>query len=174
MKLLLHADIEKLGYFGDVVEVNNSYARNYLLPQRLAVVPTDEAVAAIEAERAERAEQRRLAQEALMRVAEAVNGTEITIEALANEQGHLFGSVSQAEISKALIAKGFDVQSRHVVMDYHLREVGSHEVHLHFAQDVDATVRLTIVNPEDQASDGDQQQPDEPVSTEVPAEEAEV
>ena len=162
MKLLLHADIEKLGYFGDVVEVNEGYARNYLLPQRIGVRPTEQNVKAIESERAARVEERRLAREALVKVAEKVNGAEITIEALANEQGHLFGSVSEADIAKTLCLKGHDVQSKQVVITHPVRELGETEIKIHFTEDVDVTIKLNVVRPEDQKDDGSNAEPNEP------------
>jgi len=87
MKLLLHADVPKLGYFGDVVEVKDGYARNYLLPQGLAVEPNETNIKAIEAERAQKAEERRLVRARLQKTCEQVNGAEVTIKALANEIG---------------------------------------------------------------------------------------
>ena len=162
MKLLLHADIEKLGYFGDVVEVNEGYARNYLLPQRIGVRPTEQNVKAIETERAARVEERRLAREALVKVAEKMNGAEITIEALANEQGHLFGSVSEADIAKTLCQKGYDVQSKQVVITHPVRELGETEITIHFTEDVDATITLNVVRPEDQKDDGSDTEPSDP------------
>jgi large subunit ribosomal protein L9 len=170
MKLLLHADIEKLGYFGDVVEVNESYARNYLLPQRKGVVPNEQNVKAIEDERAARVEERRLVREALVQAAEKVNGAEITIEVLANDLGHLFGSVSEADIAKALCDKGFDVQSKHVVIQQHVRELGETEIRLHFTEEVDATIKLNVIGPEGQKDDGSDTEPVEPVEPDEPDE----
>ncbi len=153
MKLLLHADIEKLGYFGDVVDVQEGYARNYLLPQRLAVTPTEENIKEIEEERAARVEARRLAREALVRAAEKVEGAEVTITALVNEQGHLFGSISPHDIAGALAQQGHDVQTRHVVLPHSLRERGRFEVKLHFMEDVEAQIHVNIVSPEDAQTD---------------------
>lgn len=168
MKLLLHADIEKLGYFGDVVEVNDSYARNYLLPQHKGVIPNDHNVKAIKEERATRVEERRLLREAMVQAAGKVDGAEITLEVLANEQGNLFGSVSETDIAKALCEKGFDVQSKHIVIGQHLRELGETEVKLHFTEDVDATIKLNVIRPEDQTDDGSDPEPSEPSEPDEP------
>ena len=153
MKVLLHVDIPKLGYFGDVVEVANGYARNCLIPQNLAVEPSDANVEKIAGERAAKAEVRRLAREQLVKVAEKIEGAEVQIAALANEQGHLFGSVSEAEIAEALREKGFEVQSRQVRMGEHFRQIDTYQVKLHFAEGIDATVSVDVVRPTDQEDD---------------------
>jgi large subunit ribosomal protein L9 len=157
MKMLLHVDIPRLGYLGDVVEVSEGYARNYLLPQRKAVQPTESNIKAIEAERAQQADVRCLAQEELQKAAEKVNGKEITLEALANEQGHLFGSVSQEDIATALRSQGSAVQSRDVILSEHVRALGDYEVKLHFSEGIESIVQLHIVRPEDSQSESEQQ-----------------
>ncbi|MBN2375629.1 MAG: 50S ribosomal protein L9 [Sedimentisphaerales bacterium] len=160
MKVLLHTDIPKLGYLGDVVEVSQGYARNYLLPQKLAVKPTEENVKAIEKDRALKTEQRRLANEKLVKVANAVNGAEVNIEALANEQGHLFGSVTEQDIAEALQKKGFEVQTKHVAMTEHFRILGTFDVKLNFAPDIKADVQVNIAQQTDQKND-DQAKPEQ-------------
>ena len=147
MKVLLHEDIERLGFFGDVVEVKNGYARNYLLPQGLAVVPTDAAVKAVQKEKAKKAEERRLRREQMEKVAAAVEGQEVVIEALANEIGHLFGSVTEAEIAHALQEKGHEVKKKAVVLPEHLRQIGDYDITIRFALDLEATVKVRIVVP---------------------------
>lgn len=153
MEVLLHADIPKLGYFGDVVKVAEGYARNYLLPQRLAVRPTEANIKEIAAERAQQVELRRLARERLVKAAAKVDGLELTIPALANEQGHLFGSVGAEEIAKAICEKGFEVQSKSVKMAEHLRQLGDYDITLRFAEGLEATVKLQLVSPQEQADD---------------------
>ncbi|MBN1437739.1 MAG: 50S ribosomal protein L9 [Sedimentisphaerales bacterium] len=146
MKVLLHVDVPKLGFLGDIVEVKDGYARNCLLPQRMAVQPTEANIKAIAEEKARQAEVRRLAKEELVRAAKAVDGANVTIVANVNEQGHLFGSVAEAEIAKALQEQGFSVQPKHVKLPEHLRQLGEYEVVLSFGADVKANVNLAIVS----------------------------
>lgn len=155
MKVLLHTDIPELGYFGDVVEVKDGYARNYLIPQSLAVEPNEANIQRIAEERAAKAEVRRLAHEQLVKVAEGVNGAEVTIEALANEQGHLFGSVSENDVAEALRQKGFEVQAKQVKIAEHFRQLDTYQVTLHFAQDIEATVAVEVVRPTDPEDDAE-------------------
>ncbi|OQA01753.1 MAG: 50S ribosomal protein L9 [Planctomycetes bacterium ADurb.Bin412] len=149
MKLLLHKDVAKLGHLGDVVEVKAGYARNYLIPQGLAVEPTASNIKAIEKERVRQAEIRRLARQEILKLADRVNGTEIAIRALANEQGHLFGSVVEADIAKALQEKGFEIKPEFVVLEGHLRLLGNYDVKLHLGQEIEAAVKVAILTPED-------------------------
>ncbi len=148
MKLLLHADIAKLGYFGDVVEVKDGYARNYLLPQRLAVIPTDANVKAIEQERAAKVEQRRMAREAKVQAAAKVNGVTITISHKANEQGHLYGSVSAAEIARTLQEQSYEVKSDSIKLSEPINQLGQFVVTLRFAEDINAEVTVNVVSPD--------------------------
>jgi len=161
MKLLLHTDMPKLGYFGDVVEVSAGYARNYLIPQKLAVEPSEANIKAIEAERAQKVEQRRLARERQVKAAQKVEGAEITMRARANEMGHLFGSVTEEDIATALCQENYEVQSKQVRLTGHIRSIGTHEVKLHFAEDLDVMVTIHIIRPEDEADESESdQEPD--------------
>ena len=149
MKILLCEDISKLGWLGDVVEVNTGYARNYLLPQGLAKVANDASIRAIAEEKAKRAEQRINDSRRLENAAKAVEGAEAVVAAKANEQGHLFGSVAERQIAANLRAQGFKVADDVVQLPEHIKEVGTHAVTLKFADNVTATVNVVVV-PEQQ------------------------
>ena len=115
MKVLLCQDVEKLGWLGDVIEVKNGYARNYLLPYGIATVPTDGNIRSLAEAKGKKAEERKLAHVQLERAAEAVEGAEAVIASKANEQGHLFGSVGAPEIAGNLREQGFSVADDVVV-----------------------------------------------------------
>ena len=149
MKILLCEDITKLGWLGDVVEVNTGYARNYLLPQGLAKVANDASIRAIAEEKAKRAEQRINDGRRLENAAKAVEGAEAVVAAKANEQGHLFGSVTERQIAANLRAQGFEVADEIVQLPEHIKEVGTHAVTLKYAENVTATVNVVVV-PEQQ------------------------
>src|SRR5580693_6002758 len=109
VKLLLNESIKNVGKVGDVVEVSPGYARNYLLPQDLAVEPTAGNVRKIEARRKEIEKQERERREQQAAMIKQLAGVEVTLERRANEQGHLFGSVTATDIAKGLQAQGFNV-----------------------------------------------------------------
>ena len=145
MKVLLTGDVNKLGWLGDVVDVAEGYARNFLFPQGLAKPATDANVKLIAKEKAKRGEERRLEYEQLEKVAKAVDGAEAVIAAAANEQGHLFGSVFKHEIAENLRAQGFEVRDEAVALDEHIKQVGTYKVNLRFADDLTVAVNLVIV-----------------------------
>jgi len=145
MKVLLCKDIEKLGWFGDVVQVSDGYARNYLLPQGLAVMPTEEKLKTVAVETAMRAEERTKERQQLEKTAAAVNAAEAVIAAKANEQGQLFGSVGSRQIAANLRAQGFEVQEKQIKLPENIKQVGTHSVKLEFAEDLSATVSVVVV-----------------------------
>ena len=149
MKVLLCEDVEKLGWLGDVVEVSVGYARNYLLPQGIGKVATEVSIKAIAEEKAKRAEQRIQDSKRLENAAKAVEGAEAVVAAKANEQGHLFGSVTERQIAANLREQGFEVADEIVQLPEHIKQVGTHAVTLKFADDVTVTVNVVVV-PEQQ------------------------
>lgn len=146
MKVLLCEDIEKLGYLGDVVEVKDGYARNFLLPYGKATVPSQGNIKSLALEKAKRANERKLVFEQLVIAAKAVEGAEVVIAANANEQGHLFGSVAERDIAQNLRDQGFEVADRTVKIDHHIKEVGQYPVTIRFAPELTATVTVTVVS----------------------------
>jgi len=154
MKVLLHTDIEGVGFLGDVVEVSDGYGRNYLIPRKKAVRPTEGNIKRIQKERAHQAEKRRLAREKLVSVAQVVNEKEVTIEALSNEQGHLFGSISEEDVAQALRDKGFEIKTKYIQMAEHFRKLDTYEVTLRLDKDIEATVQVHVIAPKKEQADG--------------------
>lgn len=150
MKVLLLEDIDKLGYLGDVVEVKPGYARNYLLPCGLATVPTEAAIKSIADEKEKRAEERKAIRDKLESACQTLEGAEVTIVAKTNEQGHLFGSVSEKEIAEKLREQGFDVTNEMVKMDHHIKEVGESQINIRFAVDLFQNVKVTVVSEQEE------------------------
>jgi large subunit ribosomal protein L9 len=157
MKILLVADVERLGWLGDVVEVNTGYARNYLLPQRLAIAATEANLKSIAEAKAERAEQRIAERKRFEQAAKAVDGAEAVIAARANELGHLFGSVTAEQIAANLREQGFKVADEVVKLPEHIKQVGECGVTLKFAEDSTATVNVVVVAEQEQESESTNQ-----------------
>ncbi len=154
MKVLLCEDVRKLGWLGDIVEVSEGYARNYLLPQGLAKVATEANIRLIAKEKAKRSEQRIRERQRLEEAAKAVQGVEAVIAAKANEQGSLFGSITERQIAANLRAQGLEVADEVVQLPEHIKQVGTHEVTLKFADDLTAAVKVVIV-PEPAKGEGE-------------------
>ncbi len=145
MELLLKQNIEHVGRLGDVVKVKAGYARNYLLPRGLAVAVTKNNVAEIERARAMALveEQDRVA--SMKELATKIGEASVTIESRANAEGHLFGSVSGAQIAAALRSKGIHIDDRQIRLEQPLKEIGVFDVIVHLHSTVDATVKVWVV-----------------------------
>jgi len=145
MKVLLRQDVPELGVIGDVVEVKTGYARNYLLPQDLAVEPTDANLKRIEQERVEREKAAKQRLETLKGVASRLAGVSVTIKAKANELGHLFGSVNESHIADALVAEGFTIGPEQIALAAPIRTLDKFRVPVHLAEGVEAEVDVWVV-----------------------------
>jgi len=158
MKVLLCEDIQRLGWLGDIIEVNTGYARNYLLPQGLAKVATEGNIRALAKEKAKRAEHRLRERRRIEKAVEAVNGAEAVLAARANEQGVLFGSITETLIAVNLRAQGFEVADEIVKLPEHIKQLGTHNVTLRFAEDLTATVRVVVVPEQVEEQQGQEKQ----------------
>jgi large subunit ribosomal protein L9 len=157
VKVLLCEDVKSLGWLGDIVEVATGYARNYLLPKGLAIVPTEGNLRSLAEEKARRAEQRKLASERAETLAAAVEGAEAVIAAKVNEQGVLFGSVGPREIAANLREQGFEVADDVVALAENIKQVGTHSVRLRFDKDLTATVNVVVVAEQEDENEPDDQ-----------------
>jgi len=145
MKLLLKRDIPRLGLIGDVVEVSTGYARNYLIPQRLAVEPTPANMKAIEEEKRRAEEERKARRRALERAAAHLKDVDVMISTAANPEGHLYGSVGRREIAAALRDKGHEVEASSIELHESIRQLGNYVVPVVFAEDLRAEVKVWVV-----------------------------
>jgi large subunit ribosomal protein L9 len=145
MELLLKHSIEKLGRIGEVVTVKTGYARNYLLPLGLAVPVTKSNVEQLERARAQALADERTRVDSMKEYADKLADTSVTIEGRANEEGHLFGSVTAAQIAATLREKGFSVDPKHIRLDAPLKEIGVFDVSIHLHSEVETTVKVWVV-----------------------------
>jgi large subunit ribosomal protein L9 len=145
IELLLVQSVEHLGQQGDVVEVRNGYAINYLLPQGLATIATEHHKRMVEKHRAqlEALEKARVA--GLKNLAVELGRQSITIEANANDEGHLYGSVGAPEVANALKRNNFHIAADQVRLKGPLKELGLYTVAVHLGHNVDAEVKVWVV-----------------------------
>jgi large subunit ribosomal protein L9 len=144
VKLLLKESVKHVGKVGDVVEVSPGYARNYLIPQDLAVEPTANNVKKIEARRQEIERQEREHREQQAALIKQLEGVEVTLERRANEQGHLFGSVSATDISKALQSQGFNIEAEDIYLPGRLDQINTYQVRVKFAEDLETEIKVWV------------------------------
>ncbi len=145
MKLLLTKDISHLGIVGDVVDVSAGYARNYLLPERLATQATTANMRALAEERKLAEERRRVAREGMMNAASRLRDVEVTIAAAANEEGVLYGSVGPREIASALRDEGHDVDASKISLEDNIRRLDKVTATVRFLDDITAEVKVWVV-----------------------------
>jgi large subunit ribosomal protein L9 len=147
MQLVLTEDVANLGKQGELVEVKMGYGRNYLLPRGLATVPSEHNLRLLERYK-QRVQQAREARVADLKVlAEQIARTTVTIEANANEEGHLYGSVGPVEVAAALKGKNLPVEPDMVRMEGPIKEIALYEVKLHLGYEIESAVKVLVVRP---------------------------
>lgn len=146
MQLVLTEDVPHLGKQGDVVEVKPGYGRNYLLPNGLATVPSAHNLRLLDLYK-QRTQQAREAKIADLRALseQIARVPHITIDAQANEEGHLYGSVGAPEISKALKGKNLKVEPDMVRLEGPIKECALYEVNLNLGFDIESKVKVMVV-----------------------------
>jgi large subunit ribosomal protein L9 len=149
MQLVLVEDVQHLGKQGDLVEVKGGYGRNYLLPNGLATVPTEHNLRVLGRYR-ERVRQAREARIADLKVlAEQIARTTISIDANANEEGHLYGSVGPQEIAKAMRGKNLLIDPEMIRMEGPIKEIALFAVKVNLGYDIESEVKVLVVRPAD-------------------------
>ena len=153
MKVILSDDVEKLGHKGDVVTVADGYARNYLIPKGFAILASKGALKQAELmqrARAERAAKEK--EEAAGRVA-TLAASPVYISARAGEEGRLFGSVTKADIARAILDQLEQDIDRHLIrLDDPIRSLGTHEVEIRLHEDVNALVTVEVIAHEEEGA----------------------
>ena len=146
MEVILREDIEKLGNRGQVVKVAPGYARNFLLPKRLAVPATDANKKIVEQERqAHVRKEAKMADEA-RDLSKQLNGVTVTISQKAGENDQLFGSVTSKDVADALSAQGFTaVDRRKIVLDEPIKQLGEYKVPVKLHREVTAEITVVVV-----------------------------
>lgn len=145
MELLLAESVDSLGKQGDIVKVKPGYARNYLLPNGLATVATEENKRMVTRHQETIAERARQRVQALHQLAEKVGKYSVTLEANANEEGHLYGSIVAPDISKALQTAGYAIEPDHIKLDGPLKELGMYTVKIQLQGDIKTEVKVWVV-----------------------------
>jgi large subunit ribosomal protein L9 len=145
IELLLAEDVQNLGKQGDLVRVKPGYARNYLLPQGLATVATAQNKRMVERHQQKLEDLRKQRLQKLVQLADRVGKYSVTLEANANDEGHLYGSITAPEISKALKSAGYDVDTDHIKLDGALKVLGMYSVALQFGPDIQTEVKVWVV-----------------------------
>lgn len=144
IELLLLETVENLGIIGDIVKVKPGYARNYLLPHGVAQPPSAAKIEHLKAARAQAQSELAALRSQREQIIQEITGASITLERSCNDQGALYGSVTQRDISDALIAAGYGIDAGAVRLSHSIRRIGTYHVPIQFDTDLMAEVTLLI------------------------------
>jgi large subunit ribosomal protein L9 len=144
MKVILKEDVHNLGQQGDVVEVKAGYARNYLMPQKLAILFTKQQKKSID--EAQRVEERKLEREKdqLESVLKQVEDLSLSLKMQSEEDSKLFGSVTKLDIVKLLEENGITLDKKYVDLSSPIKTLGEHKVNIVFTKEMSASFTLTV------------------------------
>jgi large subunit ribosomal protein L9 len=144
MEIILRETIDNLGRAGQVVKVADGYARNYLLPRKLAYIATPGNLKIIEAERQSLLRREARQKEDAEKLLQILDTVEITIRRKVGEHDALYGSVTNSDVADELEKKGFQIEKRKIHMDDHIKTVGEFSIPIRLFKDVTAHVKLKV------------------------------
>ncbi|HUO45430.1 MAG TPA: 50S ribosomal protein L9 [Acidimicrobiia bacterium] len=146
MKVLLNSDVAPLGRRGEIVDVSDGYARNYLLPKKLAQKATAGAVESVAKSEAARAAVERKALEDAQNLASTLTGTRVVIAAQAGDEGKLYGSVTLNDVAEGIRKfTGIDLERRLIELEAPIRAIGLHEVQVKLHPQVEFPITIDVI-----------------------------
>jgi len=145
MEVILRDHVDNLGRRGEIVKVADGYARNYLLPRKLALLATDGNKKQIERERAKFEAKEAEERKGVEGIADRLKNVEVVIARRVGETDALYGSVTSADIADALAAKGFDIDRRKLQLAEPIKKVSEVEVPIKLHRDVTTTIKVKVV-----------------------------
>ncbi len=144
-KMILLKDVEKLGKSGDVIAVKDGYARNYLIPEGLALSATEGNIKASELNKKHMAETLEKERQEALRLADLISKASCTIAVEAGKDDKLFGSVTNIDVQKALEAEGIIVDKKKVEIKEHISQIGIYQIPVKLHPEITASLKLWVV-----------------------------
>ena len=148
MEVILREDIEKLGSRGEVVKVAPGYARNFLIPKRLAVAATESNKKIVEQERQAHLRREAKAQGEAEDLAKMMNGVSVTIRQKSGENDQLFGSVTVKDVADALAAQNYTIDRRKIQLDEAIKQLGEYKIPVRLHKNVTAEITVVVAKDE--------------------------
>ena len=145
MKVIVKADVKGSGKKGDILEVSDGYAKNFLIKKGLAEPATASGVNAINQQRTAQAFHKAENERILRETAAKLNGTEVTVPIRAGENGKTFGSVTTGQISAALEEMGYEIDKKKIVLKDQIKQLGVYEVEIRFMEKVSSKIKINVV-----------------------------
>lgn len=154
MKVILATDVEKLGRKGDVVTVADGYGRNFLVPKGLALTASKGTLRQAEQMRRAREEEAQKVKEAAALKVATLGSSPVYISARAGEEGKLFGSVTNADVARAIVEQlGEEIDRRDIRLEDPIRTLGTHQLEIHLHEEVNALVTVEVIAHEEEPAE---------------------
>ncbi len=150
MKIILKTDVKQLGQMGDLLEVKDGYARNFLLPKNLAALATRRNVKELEHEKRLISDKIRKEKFFAEEEAKKIAALSLTIPAKVGEEGKLFGSVSSKDVADAMSEAGLEIDKRKILLDKPIKEAGTFQIPVKIHRNVSASVKIEVVPTSDE------------------------
>ena len=144
MQIILQEDVEKLGTRGQVVDVANGYARNFLLPRHLGIEATPGNLKRLEKMRVTFAKKEATEKEAAQKLAELLSTVSLSLTRKAGENDQLFGSVTTGDIADALALQGYQIEKRKIVLTDPIKVIGEYQIPIKLHREITSSVKLTV------------------------------
>ncbi|MBA7635712.1 50S ribosomal protein L9 [subsurface metagenome] len=159
MKVILLKDIENIGKKGDIKKVADGHARNFLFPKNLAKIASKEAIE--ELEKQKELEEKKAEEElkVTQEIVKKVDGLEIEMPVKVDEEGKLYGSINEVEISKILTDKRFDIKKKQIKIPQPIKEIGEYQITILFDHNLEAEIKIIIVEEKKEKKSKQPQQP---------------
>ncbi len=145
MRVVLLDNVKGIGHVGDVKDVNDGYARNFLIPRKLARTASEGVIKEVQNLKAKKLQAIELAKSQASELADKINGLEIKIPGRANEQGTLFAGIEPRDIAKVVSKSvGIQIVPAQIKLDEHIKSLGAHSIKIELAEDVSAILTLKV------------------------------
>jgi len=145
MKVILKDDVKKLGSMGQIVEVSDGYARNYLIPRGFAVEANMKNIKSLEHEKKIIQEKSKKIKFSARDIADKLEKTTLIIKVKAGEEGKLFGSVTTMDIAEQLKERGFDIDKKRIFIEEPIKRIGTYPVNIKLHSEVTAQINVEVV-----------------------------
>lgn len=145
MKVILREDVERVGKAGDLAEVSDGHARNYLIPKKLAAEATEKNVKALEHARRLISDKVRKEKKGALELAKKISESSVTIPVKVGEEDKLFGSVTAKDIAEVLLREGINIDKKKILLESPLKELGTFEIPVKLHHETIANLKVSIV-----------------------------
>ncbi len=159
MKVILLQDIENIGKKGEVKNMANGYARNFLFPKNLAKIASKEAIEELEKQKELETKKAEEELKDVQEIVSKIDGLEIEMPVKVDEEGKLYGSINEVEIGKILTDKRFNIKKKQIKIPQPIKEIGEHQITILFDHNLEAEIKIIVIEEKKEKKSKQPQQP---------------